>query len=89
MKKVLGGTFYLISIICFAYICKFAMGNDIWYDEVFSLAFVKKSYGEIIALTSRDVHPPLYYFYLKAVTSEICAFAGTDKLIIASKIASI
>lgn len=89
MKKVLGGTFFLISIICFAYICKFAMGNDIWYDEVFSLAFVKKSYGEIIAMTSRDVHPPLYYFYLKAATSVICAFAGTDKLIVASKIASL
>lgn len=89
MKKLLGGIFYLISIVCFAYICRFAMGNDIWYDEVFSLAFVKKSYGEIIALTSRDVHPPLYYFYLKAVTSVICAFTGPDKLIIASKVASL
>lgn len=88
-RKALGMIFSLVSVICFAYICKFAMGNDIWYDEVFSLAFVKKSYSQIIALTSRDVHPPFYYFYLKAVTSAICAFAGPDKLIIAAKIASL
>lgn len=40
-------------------------GNDIWYDEVFSVVFSSSSYREIIRLTSADVHPPLYYFYLK------------------------
>lgn len=36
-------------------------------DETFSMKLVENSYRDIVALTARDVHPPLYYFLLKTV----------------------
>ena len=42
-----------------------AFGQDIWFDEVFSVNFIQHSYKEIAVLTGKDVHPPLYYWYLK------------------------
>lgn len=54
-----------LSLIVFL-ICAFnGMGEDIWYDEVFSVRFMEHNYSEIVWLTSQDVHPPLYYWYLK------------------------
>ncbi len=88
-KVALGSLLAAISLLIFVHICKYAMGDDIWYDEVFSLSFARHSFGDIVRLTSRDVHPPLYYFYLKIVTSLICAVCGSESFIIASKIASL
>ena len=42
------------------------MGNDIWFDEVFSMKFIEHGYGKVADLTAADVHPPFYYWYLKA-----------------------
>lgn len=56
-----------ISIVGMAIICFTIRSNDIWYDEVFSMDFASRSFGQIVALTGADVHPPLYYFYLKVV----------------------
>ena len=38
--------------------------DSLWFDEVFSVRTVRLSVGEIIRLTSGDVHPPLYYLLL-------------------------
>ena len=35
------------------------------YDDVYSIFLIKKSYSEILDITSSDVHPPLYYWCLK------------------------
>jgi len=35
-------------------------------DEIFSLRLISSSFREIISLTARDVHPPLYYLILKS-----------------------
>lgn len=60
------GIFFLILGILSFFVCLFqAFGQDIWYDEVFSVNFIQHSYKEIAVLTGRDVHPPLYYWYLK------------------------
>lgn len=40
-----------------------------WFDEGFSLSLIKRSYSDIWNLTAADVHPPLYYFMLKAYAS--------------------
>ena len=56
----------LVSAIIFGICIINGMGNDIWYDEVFSVKFMEYGYGEITALTASDVHPPVYYWYLKA-----------------------
>lgn len=60
------GIFFLILGILSFFLCLFqAFGQDIWYDEVFSVNFIQHSYKEIAVLTGKDVHPPLYYWYLK------------------------
>lgn len=39
--------------------------KDVWYDETFSLGLARHSIKELIMLTAKDVHPPLYYLILK------------------------
>lgn len=64
-KKGCGVLFLILGILSF-FVCLFqAFGQDIWYDEVFSVNFIQHSYKEIAVLTGKDVHPPLYYWYLK------------------------
>lgn len=44
------------------YLCA---GSDIWYDELFSMGLGNQSLGSLVSITARDVHPPLYYIFLK------------------------
>ena len=60
-KNGCGILFLILGILSF-FVCLFqAFGQDIWFDEV----FIQHSYKEIASLTGKDVHPPLYYWYLK------------------------
>ena len=43
--------------------------NVYWGDECFSINLVQKTVDEVVSLTAADVHPPLYYLWLKAFTS--------------------
>ena len=64
-KNGCGILFLILGILSF-FVCLFqAFGQDIWFDEVFSVNFIQHSYKEIAVLTGKDVHPPLYYWYLK------------------------
>ena len=64
-KNGCGILFLILGILSF-FVCLFqAFGQDMWFDEVFSVNFIQHSYKEIAALTGKDVHPPLYYWYLK------------------------
>lgn len=63
----------------------------VWGDEQFTLNTVALSWGEIAATLARDIHPPLYYYLLKAwllvapgdpvvaarAFSVVCALAAT------------
>ena len=77
-----------VSVLTVIYIGCFTAGDDIWYDEVFSMGFIRGSLKDIVSLTARDVHPPLYYIWLKAVTTLATGIAGSRCLIPAAKIAS-
>lgn len=44
------------------YLCR---GSDIWYDELFTMGLADQSFGDLISITARDVHPPLYYLLVK------------------------
>lgn len=64
-KELAGILFFLLGagmLVSSAFLC---VGSDIWYDEVFSLGLVRKPVWELISITARDVHPPLYYLILK------------------------
>lgn len=40
--------------------------QSVWFDEAYSIALAERSWGDIVRLTSQDVHPPMYYWLLKA-----------------------
>ncbi len=43
--------------------------ESIWYDEAYSAAMANHPLGQIVALTTFDNHPPLYYLLLGMVTA--------------------
>lgn len=43
--------------------------KEFWYDEAFTFRMVKNNFTQIIDLSSKDVHPPLYYLTTKAWTN--------------------
>lgn len=43
--------------------------ESLTFDEVYSVRLAQMSFGDIIQQTSRDFHPPLYYFLLHIWTS--------------------
>ena len=42
--------------------------ESLWFDEAYTGALVKRSMADIIRITGRDNHPPLYYLALRAFT---------------------
>jgi hypothetical protein len=42
--------------------------EPLWLDETYSFAMVQHGFVDIVKLTTRDVHPPLYYLFLKLCT---------------------
>lgn len=89
IKYIICGSFFLISIWGTIIIISKAFGDDIWYDEVFSVFFAKGSFHDIVRLTSKDVHPPLYYFYLKLFSDTAKLIFPSASYIVLCKIASI
>lgn len=49
----------------------YSASYSIWFDETFTLGLIQHSYKELIYLTGRDVHPPLYYVLLKGFTESV------------------
>ena len=62
----LGIILYIISFIFLlitTYIGLTEMG--LWYDEIYSIAFVQQPISKMLEINSIDVHPLLYYFIFK------------------------
>lgn len=62
-------------------------GNDIWFDELFSVALPQHSYGQLLQLAAKDVHPPLYYLILKLAID--CSSMGRDYVVVIAKFMSL
>ncbi len=39
--------------------------NNLWYDEAYTAALISHPLGELVGITSQDVHAPFYYILLK------------------------
>ena len=39
--------------------------QSVWFDEAYSVRLARQSWQQLLALTSVDTHPPLYYMILK------------------------
>lgn len=61
--------FLAVAVLAFAAITLFNVTNaSIWFDEAFSAYLIQFSYWDVARFTAADVHPPLYYWALKAWT---------------------
>ncbi len=49
----------------FALVLFMGMGQNIWFDENYSIILAKQPVGELLRLTGVDAHPPLFYLMLK------------------------
>lgn len=86
----------ILGIICLAigagvlvYTTRFIFSQDIWFDELFTVELSAKPIKELIALASKDVHPPLYYILVRGVYL-LCHFLFSDMTVItAAKLTSI
>ena len=88
-ENITAGFFIVLSLLVMIICVKYIIADDIWYDEVFSLKFAENSYTQIASLTASDVHPPFYYWYLKAFqTPGSFLFAGKVSPIVLAKAAS-
>lgn len=64
-RDILGYLFLGVSVIMLGKSLMLCFSSDIWYDELFTVGMIEHSYGDLIAFTARDVHPPLYYCIVK------------------------
>ncbi len=51
--------------------------DNVWFDETYTLALVRHSYGEMTDILRSDMHPPLYFAGLKL----FCSIWGYDIII--------
>lgn len=72
-KKIIGIVLLMGAGLILAGLFWGVTKEDIWFDEVFSVCFARHSYSDIVSLTAKDVHPPLYYFYLRFLYTALSA----------------
>ena len=63
--------------------------EDIWYDELFTMSFVRQPVGRLLELAAQDVHPPLYYLIVKAVLECVRLVRPAVNEVAAAKIVSV
>lgn len=88
-KDILGWLFLGISVLMLGKSIALCFSNDIWYDELFTVGMIEHSYGELVAFTARDVHPPLYYCITKFVVDLCKLINPAVSLVIAAKLVSV
>lgn len=88
-RDILGYLFLGISIIMLGKSLMLCFSNDIWYDELFTVGMIEHSYGDLIAFTAKDVHPPLYYCIVKFVL-ELCKLISAQaNAVVIAKVVSV
>lgn len=63
--------------------------QDIWYDELFTVKFASMPIKDMLVLASQDVHPPLYYIYVRIIYLIVKVFSSSITVVTAAKLASI
>ena len=71
MKKIIESKWFHILIIIAGsiFILLGAFHTEVWFDESYTIALISHDFSEIVQIDAKDVHPVLYYFLLKIVTS--------------------
>lgn len=86
-RDIFGYLLLGLSVIMLGRSLMLCFSSDIWYDELFTVGMIEHSYGDLIAFTARDVHPPLYYCIVKTIV-ELCKLisAQADPVVIAKMV---
>ena len=66
-KNAAGILLFILAAAMAAFSFSLCGAEDIWYDELFTMSFVRQPVGKLLELAAQDVHPPLYYLIVKAV----------------------
>lgn len=88
-REIIGWLLIGLSAIMLVKSITLCFSNDIWYDELFTVGLVEHSYGDLIAFTAGDVHPPLYYCIVKFVIELCKLITPTADVVIISKFVSV
>lgn len=64
-NEIIGILLMTVSMGMMAVSVFLSFSSDIWYDELFTMGLANQSFGELVSITARDVHPPLYYLIVK------------------------
>lgn len=88
-RDILGYLLLGLSVIMLGKSLTLCFSSDIWYDELFTVGMIEHSYGDLIAFTARDVHPPLYYCIVKILV-DLCKLVSTQaNPVVIAKIVSV
>lgn len=85
----LGMIFLLSAVGMLVVSVRLCFADGIWYDELYTMGLTGRSFGQLTALTARDVHPPFYYYYVKAVQALCRIVSPQVNVVIVSKICSV
>ncbi|MBD5525614.1 MAG: hypothetical protein HDR04_14585 [Lachnospiraceae bacterium] len=88
-KDIFGYLFLGISVVMLLRSLMLCFSNDIWYDELFTVGMIEHSYGDLIAFTARDVHPPLYYCIVKFVLELCKLISAQGNAVVIAKVVSV
>lgn len=84
-----GAAFLLAAVGMLVYSVRLCFANGIWYDELYTMGLAERGFGQLTAFTARDVHPPFYYYYVKAVQGLCRAVVPGVNMIVVSKLCSV
>ncbi len=88
-RDILGYLLLGLSVIMLGKSLTLCFSSDIWYDELFTVGMIEHSYGDLIAFTARDVHPPLYYCIVK-ILIDLCKLISVQaNPVVIAKIVSV
>lgn len=88
-KDTIGILFFAAGIIMLGIAVYLCRGSDIWYDELFTMGLADQSFGGLISVTARDVHPPLYYILVKLALMANEAAGGLVGPVTVAKLTSV
>lgn len=70
-EKWSGMVFLAAAFVMLIWSARLCFADGIWYDELFTMGLTERSFRELTAFTARDVHPPVYYYYVKIIR-QVC-----------------
>ncbi len=88
-RDILGYLLLGVSVVLLGRSLVLCFSNDIWYDELFTVGMIGHSCGELVGLTARDVHPPLYYMITKFFVDLCKLLLPGVRAVAAAKIVSV